>query len=78
MHTILQEQAMFRCLECGKKFRTTAAAQRAVHNGCSGCGGADIDLDMDPTPVRKAKAPVRKQPHDGYYGEEPDPLRPIV
>ena len=36
---------MFRCLECGKKFRTVKAAERASHNGCPGCGGVDIDLD---------------------------------
>jgi DNA-directed RNA polymerase subunit M/transcription elongation factor TFIIS len=69
---------MFKCQECGKKFGTTAAAQRAVNNGCSGCGGSDIDLDTDPTHVRKVKAPVRKQPHDGYHGEEQDPLRPAT
>jgi predicted nucleic acid-binding Zn-ribbon protein len=67
---------MFKCQECGKKFRTTAAAQRAVNNGCSGCGGSDIDLDTDPTPVCKSKTPASKQPHDGYHGEERDPLRP--
>jgi predicted nucleic acid-binding Zn-ribbon protein len=69
---------MFRCLECGKKFRTTAAAQRAVDQGCSGCGGSDIDLDTDPTPVCKIRAPACKQPHDNYHGEERDPLRPSV
>lgn len=69
---------MFRCLECGKKFRTTASARRAVHNGCSGCGGLDIDLDTDSIPVRKVKAPARKQPHDGYHGEERDPLHPTI
>jgi predicted nucleic acid-binding Zn-ribbon protein len=69
---------MFQCMECKKKFRTIAAAQRAVNNGCPGCGGLDIDLDTNPTPVRKVKTPARKQPHDRYYGEEPDPLRPIV
>jgi predicted nucleic acid-binding Zn-ribbon protein len=67
---------MFVCLECRKKFRTTAAARRAVDQGCPGCGGSDIDLDMNPTPARKVKAPARKQSHDGYHGEERDPLRP--
>lgn len=35
---------MFLCQECGKKFYTTAAAERATNNGCPGCGGVDIDL----------------------------------
>jgi predicted nucleic acid-binding Zn-ribbon protein len=69
---------MFQCMECGKKFRTIVAARRAVNNGCSGCGGSDIDLDMDPTHVCKTDTPVRKQSYDGYYGEERDPLRPSV
>ena len=34
------------CLECGRKFYTYAAAERAVRSihGCPGCGGVDIDL----------------------------------
>jgi predicted nucleic acid-binding Zn-ribbon protein len=35
---------MFACQECGRKFRTTAAAESAANNGCPGCGGCDIDL----------------------------------
>lgn len=35
---------MFQCQECGRKFRTVAAAERASNNGCPGCGGCDIDL----------------------------------
>jgi len=34
----------FVCLECGKKFKTVKAAQRATDNGCPKCGGVDIDL----------------------------------
>lgn len=34
----------FACLECGKKFKTTAAAERAANCGCPQCGGSDIDL----------------------------------
>jgi DNA-directed RNA polymerase subunit RPC12/RpoP len=36
----------FACMECGHKFRTIAAAQKAAFgdNGCPKCGGADIDL----------------------------------
>lgn len=36
--------AQFGCLECGKKFRTAGAAERAANNGCPKCGGVDIDL----------------------------------
>lgn len=36
----------FACQECGHKFRTLAAAERAAFgaSGCPKCGGADIDL----------------------------------
>jgi predicted nucleic acid-binding Zn-ribbon protein len=71
---------MFKCLECGRKFRTTKAAYRASLHGCPGCGGVDVDLDTDPTPSLRAKVVARKvpapQPNDGYHGEEHDPLRP--
>lgn len=35
---------MFLCQECGRRFYTTAAAERAANNGCPDCGGKDIDL----------------------------------
>ncbi len=34
------------CMECGKKFRTTEAAQDASSDGCPECGGVDIDVDV--------------------------------
>ena len=34
----------FACMECGRKFRTTAAAERAYSEGCPKCGGCDIDV----------------------------------
>jgi predicted nucleic acid-binding Zn-ribbon protein len=37
---------MFVCLECGKKFRTARAAERASYNGCPKCGGEDIAIDV--------------------------------
>ena len=45
----------FACQECGHKFRTVKAAERAAFGdaGCPSCGGSDIDLGS-PTP---AKAP---------------------
>lgn len=39
-----KESPLFACLECGRGFRTTRAAERAAWNGCPGCGGSDIDL----------------------------------
>lgn len=37
-------QALFRCQECGRGFRTVTAAERATNEGCPGCGGSDIDM----------------------------------
>lgn len=34
----------FACMECGKKFRTVMAAEKAQSVGCPKCGGSDIDL----------------------------------
>jgi len=38
--------ALFACMECGKKFYTVKAAERAAFGakGCPKCGGADIDV----------------------------------
>jgi predicted nucleic acid-binding Zn-ribbon protein len=38
---------MYKCQECGKKFKTVATAQKASNNGCPKCGGVDIDIDTD-------------------------------
>jgi Zn finger protein HypA/HybF involved in hydrogenase expression len=35
----------FKCLECGRKFKTVKAAERAANSGCPKCGGVDVDLD---------------------------------
>jgi len=40
----------FKCMECGRKFKTARAAEKAAWDGCPGCGGADINMDPDPTP----------------------------
>lgn len=42
----------FRCQECGRKFKTARAAERAANNGCPRCGGVDIDIDTDDKPVQ--------------------------
>lgn len=41
----------FCCLECGRKFKTVKAAEKAANNGCPGCGGVDIDIDIDLQPM---------------------------
>lgn len=35
------------CMECGKKFRTIKAAEKATSVGCPKCGGCDIDLSVE-------------------------------
>jgi DNA-directed RNA polymerase subunit RPC12/RpoP len=39
-----EEKELFQCMECGKKFKTTKAAEKAQQDGCPKCGGTDIDL----------------------------------
>lgn len=47
----------FECMECGHKFRTVKAAERAAFgdSGCPKCGASDINLGSadDYTPVRE-------------------------
>jgi predicted nucleic acid-binding Zn-ribbon protein len=38
---------MFKCLECGTRYRTAKAAEKAARDGCRKCGGVDIDVDVD-------------------------------
>jgi DNA-directed RNA polymerase subunit RPC12/RpoP len=45
MESRLAEEKGYKCLECGKKFKTAKAAEKAMDNGCPKCGGSDIDLD---------------------------------
>jgi hypothetical protein len=39
-------EPLYECQECGKKFYTEKAAERASFGdrGCPGCGGSDIDI----------------------------------
>ena len=37
------KQAMFECMECGKKFYSVTAAKNAANNGCPKCNSCDID-----------------------------------
>lgn len=40
----------FACMECGHKFKTIKAAEKAAFGdkGCPKCGGADIDIATGP------------------------------
>ena len=51
----------FACQECGRKFKTTKAAEKAAWNGCPKCGGSDIDLAPVPA-TAWAKAAARRGP----------------
>lgn len=53
-----RRQMGFACMECGHKFKTVKAAERASFgaNGCPGCGGSDIDLAKY-TPKAPPKTP---------------------
>lgn len=50
---------MFQCRECGRTFRTAAAAHRAATHGCPRCGGVDIDLAATPDRAGEAAAQPR-------------------
>ena len=77
---------MFKCQECGRKFKTVKAAERASHNGCPGCGGVDIDVDVrvrhpmaeypPPPQVTRDLTTMQHPTHDmdgGYYYSQPTP-----
>ncbi len=57
----------FQCLECGYRFPSTAAAERAGcgDDGCPGCGGTDID-EADPV------IPDSGELHLGHVSDHPD------
>ncbi len=44
-----KRKPLFECLECGKKFYTIKAAEKASYGarGCPGCGGVDIDVYVE-------------------------------
>jgi predicted nucleic acid-binding Zn-ribbon protein len=46
----------FACVECGHRFRTVKAAERAAFgaDGCPKCGSADIDLRSEAPVASKA------------------------
>ena len=44
----------FACMECGKKFRTIRAAEKASSEGCPRCGGCDVDLDVSKADAYRA------------------------
>lgn len=46
---IKKNTPLFACMECGKKFYSAKAAEKASFgdNGCPGCGGSDIDVYLE-------------------------------
>jgi DNA-directed RNA polymerase subunit RPC12/RpoP len=58
----------YQCLECGRKFYTTRAAEAATFgdDGCPGCGGTDIDVYVD----RGLEARISRQEGDRLIREE--------
>lgn len=50
----------FACLECGHKFKTVKAAEKAAFGdrGCPKCGGSDIDLAPARKPTKAAMTVV--------------------
>src|SRR5262249_20784568 len=70
----------FKCLECGRKFKTVRAAERASMNGCPKCGGVDIDLDVSPDHqrtidrveelLRKRQAARQTEPSPGFWATQ--------
>jgi hypothetical protein len=53
-----EDKTMFKCQECGRKFKTARAAEKASFDGCPECGGCDIDTD--PAPKATGHAELRK------------------
>jgi DNA-directed RNA polymerase subunit RPC12/RpoP len=39
-------KALWKCMECGKKFYSDEAAMRAESKGCPKCGSTDIDINF--------------------------------
>jgi transcription elongation factor Elf1 len=42
-----EKKPLFQCQECGKKYYSAKAAERAASCGCAKCGGVDIDLYVE-------------------------------
>lgn len=66
-----EDMSVFECMECGRKFRTVKAAERAASKGCSGCGSVDIDLAETDVLTRDAKRHLDEQIRAGREGRHP-------
>lgn len=46
-----KDDVCFACMECGKRFATLRAAEKAAFgpDGCPRCGGSDIDMSKPVT-----------------------------
>jgi Zn finger protein HypA/HybF involved in hydrogenase expression len=51
----------FSCMECGHKFKTVKAAERAAFgsHGCPKCGSSDVDLSTPKPPPTPMPGPGR-------------------
>ena len=52
-----KRKPLFACQECGKQFYTVKSAERASfgERGCPKCGGADIDIYVEPDAPRRGR-----------------------
>jgi predicted nucleic acid-binding Zn-ribbon protein len=55
---------MWQCLECGRKFRTVKAAEKAANNGCPKCGGVDVDDVPEESGSQLPEEPPKPPPID--------------
>jgi hypothetical protein len=60
---------MFRCMECGRRFRIKRAAWKASMEGCPGCGVVDIDLD-------DGRGPGAREDDSETDDDDPHPVPP--
>jgi predicted nucleic acid-binding Zn-ribbon protein len=63
----------YKCLECGKKFKTAKAAEKAMDDGCPKCGGSDIDLaeaNLSVTDRLRALLSEADEPEEYYFHSE--------
>jgi predicted nucleic acid-binding Zn-ribbon protein len=66
---------MYACIECGRKFKSEKAAEKAADDGCPNCGGVDIDLEVT-SDLSKGyqEQPLPKYDHIGRPIEEENEL----
>lgn len=63
----MKKQPLYQCLECGRGFHTAKSAERAMDNGCPGCGGSDIDLYVKESPQQYVDRIKTLYPSESTY-----------